>query len=41
MRNQGRLDDARQLLASVYRQFTEGFATLDLRTAKALLDDLT
>jgi len=40
-RGQGRSKAARQLLASVYGQFTEGFATADLRTAKALLDDLT
>jgi predicted ATPase/DNA-binding winged helix-turn-helix (wHTH) protein len=41
LRDQGRLDGARHVLASVYGQFTEGFATADLRTAKALLDDLT
>jgi class 3 adenylate cyclase/predicted ATPase len=31
---------AYDLLAPVYASFTEGFDTLDLRTAKALLDDL-
>jgi predicted ATPase len=41
MRDQHRSDDARQLLASVYAQFTEGFATADLGTAKALLDNLS
>ena len=39
-RDQARSDEARPLLASVYDRFTEGFATADLRTAKALLDDL-
>jgi predicted ATPase len=28
------------LLAPVYRWFTEGFDTLDLKEAKALLDEL-
>jgi predicted ATPase len=32
---------ARELLASVYGWFTEGFDTLDLKEAKALLDQLT
>jgi predicted ATPase len=31
---------ARELLAPVYGWFTEGFDTLDLREAKALLDEL-
>src|SRR5262249_23764714 len=39
-RNQGRIADARGLLAPVYGRFTEGFATFDLKTAKALLDGL-
>jgi predicted ATPase len=39
-RNQGRRDEARDLLASVYGWFTEGFDTLDLKQAKALLDAL-
>jgi predicted ATPase len=30
----------RDLLASVYGWFTEGFDTLDLKEAKALLDEL-
>ncbi len=34
---QGRQDEARQILAPVYGRFTEGFATKDLRAAKALL----
>jgi class 3 adenylate cyclase/predicted ATPase len=39
-RGQGRLQEARELLAPVYGWFTEGFATGDLIDAKALLDDL-
>ena len=39
-RDQGKRDKARQLLAPVYGLFTEGFDTLDLKQAKALLDDL-
>jgi predicted ATPase len=38
-REQGR-DEARELLAPVYGWFTEGFDTLDLKEAKALLDNL-
>ena len=37
---QGRRAEARELLAPVYRWFTEGFDTADLRDAKALLDEL-
>jgi predicted ATPase/DNA-binding winged helix-turn-helix (wHTH) protein len=37
---QGKRDDARQLLAEVYGWFTEGFDTADLQEAKALLDAL-
>ena len=33
-------DDARELLAPVYSRFTEGFETTDLKTAKALVDNL-
>jgi predicted ATPase len=33
-------DEARDLLAPVYSWFTEGFDTLDLKEAKALLDEL-
>jgi predicted ATPase len=39
-RNHGKRDEARDLLASVYGWFTEGFDTLDLKEAKALLDEL-
>ena len=40
-RDQGKRDEARGLLAPVYGWFTEGFDTLDLKEAKALLDELT
>jgi predicted ATPase len=39
-RDQGRLQQARELLAPVYRWFTEGFDTRDLKEAKALLEEL-
>jgi predicted ATPase len=39
-RNQGRRRQARELLAPVYGWFTEGFDTLDLKEAKALLKEL-
>ena len=39
-RNQGKPQRARELLARVYGWFTEGFDTLDLKEAKALLDEL-
>jgi class 3 adenylate cyclase/predicted ATPase len=39
-RDQGKRREARDLLAPVYGWFTEGFETLDLREARALLDDL-
>jgi predicted ATPase len=38
--DQGRCAEARDLLASVYHWFAEGFATRDLQDAKALLDAL-
>jgi predicted ATPase len=40
-RDQGKRDEARDLLASVYGWFTEGFDTRDLKEAKALLDALS
>jgi predicted ATPase len=40
-RDQGKPDAARDLLAPVYNWFTEGFDTLDLKEAKALLDELS
>jgi predicted ATPase len=39
-RDHGRSADARDLLARVYSGFTEGFDTLDLKEAEALLDEL-
>jgi predicted ATPase len=39
-RDQGKRDEARGLLAPVYGWFTEGFDTLDLKQAKALLEEL-
>ena len=39
-RDQGKTLQARELLASVYGWFTEGFDTRDLMEAKALLEEL-
>ena len=39
-RDQGKRDHARELLTPVFGWFTEGFDTLDLKEAKALLDEL-
>jgi predicted ATPase len=36
----GKRQKAHDLLAPVYDWFTEGFGTLDLKQAKALLDEL-
>jgi len=38
---QGKRDQARDLLAPIYGWFTEGFDTPILKEAKALLKDLT
>jgi predicted ATPase len=40
-RSQGKVQQARELLAPVYGWFTEGFDTLDLKEAKALLAELS
>jgi predicted ATPase len=40
-RDQGKRGEARDLLVPVYGWFTEGFDTLDLKQAKALLEQLT
>ena len=40
-RDQGKRDEARELLAPVYGWFTEGFDTRDLKEAKKLLDELS
>jgi predicted ATPase len=40
-RGQGKRDEARDLVAPVYGWFSEGFDTLDLKEAKALLNELS
>ena len=37
---QGKKDEAQQMLAEIYNWFTEGFDTKDLQEAKGLLDSL-
>jgi hypothetical protein len=37
---QGRIQEAKELLAGIYGWFTEGFDTPDLVDAKALLEEL-
>jgi predicted ATPase len=39
-RDRGKQQQARDLLAPIYGWFTEGFDTLDLKDARALLDGL-
>jgi predicted ATPase len=39
-RDQGKRNEARDLLTPIYNSFTEGFDTLDLKEAKALLEML-
>ena len=39
-RDQGKREEARELLVPVYGWFTEGFDTRDLKEAKALLEEL-
>ena len=38
---QGKVVEARQMLAEIYGWFTEGFDTVDLKDAKALLEELS
>jgi predicted ATPase len=38
--DQGKVQQARELLAPVYRWFTEGFDTRDLKEANSLLEEL-
>jgi tetratricopeptide (TPR) repeat protein len=38
---EGRLDEARAMLAEIYNWFTEGFDTADLKDARVLLDELS
>jgi predicted ATPase len=40
LRDTGRRDEARAILNGIYNWFTEGFDTVDLKEAKALLDEL-
>jgi predicted ATPase len=40
-RDQGKRQQARELLTPVYDRFTEGFDTRDLKEAKALLEELS
>ena len=40
LRDTGRRDEARTMLAEIYNWFTEGFDTADLKDAKALLEEL-
>jgi predicted ATPase len=40
-RDQGKRNEARELLAPVYGWFAEGFDTSDLKPAKAMLDELS
>jgi predicted ATPase len=37
--DQGKREEAHQLLAEIYGWFTEGFDTADMQEAKALLDE--
>ena len=39
-RDQGKREQARELLTPIYRWFTEGFDTLDLKEAEDLLEEL-
>jgi predicted ATPase len=41
LNEQGKRDEARTMLAQIYRWFTEGFDTADLKDAKAPLDKLS
>ena len=38
---QGKKEEARQMLAEIYGWFTEGLDTADLKEAKALLEELS
>jgi len=40
LKQQGKTEDARRMLADIYNWFTEGFDTADLKEAKALLEEL-
>ena len=40
-RKLGRHEEARMMLGQIYNWFTEGFDTIDLKQAKALLEELS
>jgi adenylate cyclase len=40
LKRQGKIGEARKMLAKIYNWFTEGFDTADMKDAKALLDEL-
>ena len=40
-RNQGRAQEARDLVCSIDRKSTEGFSAIEIKQAQALLDELT
>lgn len=40
-RLKGHVPEAKMSIATVYDRFTEGFATADLRSARALIDELS
>jgi hypothetical protein len=41
LRDTGRREEARTMLADIYNWFTEGFDTTDLKDAKSLLEELS
>ena len=38
---QGKKEEARQMLAEIYNWFTEGFGTADLQEARMLIEELS
>jgi predicted ATPase len=40
LRDRDRIGEGRDLLAPIYKRFTEGFGTADLQSGKKLLDEL-
>jgi hypothetical protein len=41
LRDRGKATEAHQSLAAVYRRFSEGFETADLRAARVMLTELS
>jgi hypothetical protein len=41
LQKQDKREEARQTLSEIYKWFTEGFDTKDLKDAKALLEELS